>query len=218
MAGPFLLCVLCGFHFAYFAVKAVFYRRGREVEDAKAAKGTKADREKLMTFRPKAGRIRRMASFWIPTVNDPAVDAGSNRLRTGDGYEFDASGNTTGDAGGRTFVYDAENKQTSVSDANGVIGQYWYDGDGHRVKKYVPSTGETTVFVYDASGKSVAEYSTVVAAANDAKVAYLTVDHLGSPRINTDQNGAVTARHDYHPFGEEIASSSKNNLTQLRRR
>jgi RHS repeat-associated protein len=32
----------------------------------------------------------------------------------------------------------------------------------------------------------------------------LTNDHLGSPRINTDQNGAVTTRHDYHPFGEEI--------------
>jgi RHS repeat-associated protein len=35
-------------------------------------------------------------------------------------------------------------------------------------------------------------------------VSYLTNDHLGSPRIYTDQNGAVIARHDYHPFGEEI--------------
>ncbi|RMG03209.1 MAG: RHS repeat-associated core domain-containing protein, partial [Acidobacteria bacterium] len=31
-------------------------------------------------------------------------------------------------------------------------------------------------------------------------------DHLGSPRINTDANGNVTARHDYHPFGEEIGT------------
>jgi RHS repeat-associated protein len=36
----------------------------------------------------------------------------------------------------------------------------------------------------------------------------LTADHLGSPRINTDQNGAVTARHDYQPFGEEIQRAS----------
>lgn len=136
-------------------------------------------------------------------IYDPAVDAGSNRLSTGDGYAFDDSGNTTGDAEGRTFVYDAENKQTTVSDANGVIGQYWYDGDGRRVKKYVPATGELTVFVYDAGGKSVAEYSTIVETAN-AQVAYLTADHLGSPRINTDANGAVISRHDYHPFGEEI--------------
>ena len=33
---------------------------------------------------------------------------------------------------------------------------------------------------------------------------YLTSDHLGSPRINTDASGNVAARHDYMPFGEEI--------------
>ena len=79
-----------------------------------------------------------------------------------------------------------------------------YDGDGKRVKKYVPDTGEVTVFVYDASGKSIAEYSTIVAISTDAKVNYLTSDHLGSPRINTDAAGSIIARHDYHPFGEEI--------------
>ena len=43
----------------------------------------------------------------------------------------------------------------------------------------------------------------------DAKVAYLTNDHLGSPRIDTDANGAVTSRHDYRPFGEEIITSQR---------
>src|SRR5690606_24957852 len=64
--------------------------------------------------------------------------------------------------------------------------------------------------VYDAGGKSIAEYSTIVASPQDAKVAYLTNDHLGSPRINTDQFGAVIARHDYHPFGEEIFSADRS--------
>jgi RHS repeat-associated protein len=36
----------------------------------------------------------------------------------------------------------------------------------------------------------------------------LTIDTLGSPRINTDAFGLVKARHDYMPFGEEIASST----------
>jgi RHS repeat-associated protein len=31
---------------------------------------------------------------------------------------------------------------------------------------------------------------------------------LGSPRINTDQNGQVISRHDYQPFGEEIQRAS----------
>jgi RHS repeat-associated protein len=143
-------------------------------------------------------------------IYNPGINGdGKNRLNASNGYGFDNAGNTADDAQGRTFVYDAENKQISVSDPNGTIGQYFYDGDGKRVKKYVPSTGEVTIFVYDAAGKEIAEYSTIVAASQDAKVNYLTADHLGSPRVNTDQNGNVTARHDFHPFGEEIATSQR---------
>lgn len=36
-----------------------------------------------------------------------------------------------------------------------TVGEYHYDGDGKRVKTHVPSTGEVTVFVYDAGGKQV---------------------------------------------------------------
>ncbi len=71
------------------------------------------------------------------------------------------------------------------------------------MKKIVPATGEVTVFVYDAAGKLVAEYSTTIETANP-QISYLTNDHLGSPRILTDQNGAVVSRRDFHPFGEEI--------------
>jgi RHS repeat-associated protein len=141
-------------------------------------------------------------------ICNPTINASNNRISSS-GYSFDNAGNTTADAQGRTFVYDAENKQIEVIDDSVTVGEYFYDGDGKRIKKYVPSTGETTVFVYDAAGKLVAEYSTIVASTNDAKVAYLTNDHLGSPRINTDLDGDVIARHDYHPFGEEIATSQR---------
>jgi len=148
-------------------------------------------------------------SFAYPNITNPTVSASNNRFASGQDYSYDLSGNTTTDATGQTFIYDAENKQVEVSDSNGVIGQYWYDGDGKRIKKYVPATSETTVFVYDSLGRSVAEYSTIVASPQNAKVSYLTNDHLGSPRINTDANGAVTARHDYHPFGEEIYTTQR---------
>ena len=68
---------------------------------------------------------------------------------------------------------------------------------------------EETIFVYDATGKLIAEHSNEVASSPDAKIAYLTNDHLGSPRINTDINGNVTARHDYNPFGGEVTSSNR---------
>ncbi len=136
---------------------------------------------------------------------NPSIDTANNRFTTGQGYTYDNAGNTITDASSKTFTYDGENKQTKVQSGSTVIGEYFYDGDGKRVKKYVPSTGEITVFVYDASSKMVAEYSTVVASSADAKVNYLTNDNLGSSRITTDANGVVISRRDFMPFGEEVA-------------
>jgi RHS repeat-associated protein len=146
-------------------------------------------------------------------LENPEIQTSDNRIKSdqdGDGvadYTFDYAGNTTKQANGMTFVFDAESKQIEVKNSSSVtLGQYFYDGDGKRVKKVVPN-GETTIFVYDASGKMVAEYSTVLNPT--PQVSYLTNDHLGSPRINADQNGAVIARHDYHPFGEEITGGAR---------
>ncbi|MBK8811930.1 MAG: hypothetical protein IPN69_14535 [Acidobacteria bacterium] len=142
---------------------------------------------------------------------NPSVNAANNRLSASDGYQFDAAGNTTRDAQLRKFTYDAENKQTKVESVNssgtvtGTIGEYVYDGGGRRVKKIAYANNqptETTVFIYDASSRLVAEYSTNLNP--KPQVAYLTNDHLGSPRINTNENGAVIPRHDYRPYGEEI--------------
>ena len=55
---------------------------------------------------------------------------------------------------------------------------------------------------YNASGLMVAEYSTTPP--QSPTTSYLTNDNLGTPRINTNASGQVTARHDYLPFGEEI--------------
>jgi RHS repeat-associated protein len=140
---------------------------------------------------------------------NPSFNTSNKRINS-TGYFFDSAGNTTNDPSGQSFTYDGEKKQVLVTNESGTVCQYWYDGDGKRVKKYVPPSettpGETTVFVYDAAGKEIAEYSTIVASPTEAKVNYLTAEHLGSPRVNTDQNGAVTARHDYMPFGEEIGN------------
>jgi RHS repeat-associated protein len=37
---------------------------------------------------------------------------------------------------------------------------------------------------------------------------YIATDHLGSTRMVTDQNANVVGRHDYLPFGEEIAANT----------
>lgn len=165
------------------------------------------DRYGNRTFDTTLNRTTTIPANCPVAVCNPSVDVLNNKLV---GYQFDTSGNTKFDAENRTFIYDAENKQVEVKNSSSqTISQYFYDGDGKRIKKYVLGTGETTIFVYDAAGKLVAEYSTIVASTNDAKIAYLTNDHLGSPRINTEAIGNVTARHDYHPFGEEIATGQR---------
>ncbi len=137
-------------------------------------------------------------------VLNPDLNPANNRMASGQDYTYDAAGNVIEDAEGRTFTYDAENKQVEVENSlSQTVGQYLFDGDGKRVKKIVPLTGEVTIFVYDAGAKLIGEYSTVVET-QDPKVQYLTADHLGSPRINTDENGNITSRTDYMPYGEEI--------------
>ncbi|MEP6847324.1 MAG: polymorphic toxin type 10 domain-containing protein, partial [Acidobacteriota bacterium] len=82
---------------------------------------------------------------------------------------------------------------------------------GKRVKKVTDQ--ETTVFVYS-SGKLIAEYSTQVS--SQPHTDYTTTDHLGSPRIITDELGQVTARRDFMPFGEDIFVNVGNRTTALK--
>jgi RHS repeat-associated protein len=125
-----------------------------------------------------------------------AYSAATNRLNA-NGY--DGAGNQTQEGVSRTFTYDAENRQLTF---NATAGQYVYDGDGRRVKK-VDGTG-TTVMVYDAGGRMIAEYTSGSPTGNGTS--YITADHLGSTRVVTKSDGTVKARYDYLPFGEELGA------------
>lgn len=142
----------------------------------------------------------------------PTVDPATNRFTTGQGFVYDLNGNLIQDAENRGFTFNGDDKQTVVRNLNipapagnpdaNVVGRYYYDGEGARVKK-VTNT-ETTIFVYDGFGALAAEYSTTIAA--QPTISYLTTDHLGSPRVVTDRQGNVTSRRDFLPFGEEISA------------
>ena len=53
----------------------------------------------------------------------------------------------------------------------------------------------------------IAEYSGEVAA--EPRVSYLTTDHLGSPRVVTDERGSVASRRDFTAFGEESFTAQR---------
>jgi RHS repeat-associated core domain len=139
----------------------------------------------------------------------PTIDPATNRLTTAQGYVYDLNGNLTQDNLNRQFIFNGDNKQVEVKDAsNNVLGQYYYDGSGLRVKKVTPL--ETVIFVYNASGNLVAEYSTQELA--NPTISYLTSDNLGSPRVLTDSAGAIASRRDFMPFGEELYAGTANRL------
>ena len=160
------------------------------------------DRFGNRNFDTTSGATTTMVGTCTTAICNPSFDPSNNRFAGGQGYLYDATGSVTQDAEGKKFVYDAENKQVSFggggSTTNG--GAYAYDGDGHRVKKEV--AGEVTIFVYDDAGQMVAEYTTTTS--SSPQINYLTADMLGSPRIDSDASGAVVARHDYLPYGEEL--------------
>jgi RHS repeat-associated protein len=133
----------------------------------------------------------------------PQVDVNTNRFQSGQGYSYDPAGNLIGDPQGREFIFNGDNKQVEIRDANGdLIGEYVYDGNGKRVKKVTPA--ETVIFVYDGLGKLVAEMSTAVPPVQPT-VIYTATDPLGSPRVLTNKQGQVVSRRDFMPFGEELA-------------
>jgi RHS repeat-associated protein len=142
----------------------------------------------------------------------PAINLETNRFISTQDFGYDKTGNVIKDkvnGNVRNFVFNGDNKQVHVKDANNVaIGTYYYDGNGARVKKTVG--GEVTIFVYDGSGKLVTEYSTAIPTANPT-VSYTTTDNLGSPRVITDKNGNVISRRDFMPFGEELNANNATN-------
>jgi RHS repeat-associated protein len=130
---------------------------------------------------------------------NPQISGTTNRI-TSAGYSYDYAGNLKTDAAGHSYDYDAENMQVKYDT---TVALYSYDGEGHRVKSVTNNQTLTTLFVYDAMGKMLAEYANTTPSGGGTS--YLTQDALGSPRVITASNQSVKARHDYLPFGEEIS-------------
>lgn len=144
-------------------------------------------------------------------TNNPTVSAVNNRI-TSTGYSYDDAGNLLCDpvhpcVQGQSSVtayyeYDAKNLLRTVggAPANGGTA-YVYDGDKRRVK--IVAGAVSTIFVYDAAGRLLAEYGGDGSHAGGAN--YITQDMVGNTRVVTGQNpNEVKKRYDFLPFGEGV--------------
>jgi RHS repeat-associated protein len=154
-----------------------------------------------------------------PTYSIVSGSADNNRfaLNQGSGYtyEYDQDGSITKDALGQKFSYDGEGRENAffaVGNNTTTPNQnYGFDGEGKRVTKSDGGlNGNATIFVYDAGGNLIGEYeSCTICELAEPRVSYMTTDHLGSPRIITDANGAVVSRKDFTAFGENVTSPER---------
>ena len=142
--------------------------------------------------------------------NNPTFNQANNRIDDTvagqTAVTYDQAGNLTKDVENRPYTYDGDGKLATFNGGQEVSGgaTYYYDADGRRVKKVVGGS-VTIIYVYNLTGLLVAEYSS--AAPNQLGTSYLLLDTLSSPRLITAVDGSVRSRHDYFPFGEEIAGN-----------
>ncbi len=152
------------------------------------------------------------------------------------GYCYDAAGNLLAETSSPcpptspTYTYNAENELTSTAGVN-----YFYDGDGKRVEKYMATdppfyelywygtgtdaleetdgTGSTTDSAFHEyvflNGSRIARRD----ASSSGDVEYYFADDLDSTRILTDSSGNTLEDIDYCPYGNEcyVATETSTN-------
>jgi RHS repeat-associated protein len=156
-----------------------------------------------------------------------SYDPNSNRLvQVGsESLSLDAAGNLQGDALSSFAYYGSGRLKAVINGATGLTS-YTYNVQGLRTRKVGFSA--TTVFHYDAEGRLLMETTgggtlirayvwddTVPIAQIDRNpvtgqetLVYLHSDHIGTPRLATNQSGTVVWRWEGAAFGESAPTGS----------
>jgi RHS repeat-associated protein len=132
----------------------------------------------------------------------------SSTNRAASGMSYDIAGNVIND-GMHNYVYDAENRLATVSDA-GI--SYIYDAEGRRVGK-----SDGTVYTIDGGGGVLDEVKGGVwkrsevylggkhlATVTTATVVFVHSDWLGTERARTNMLGVVCETETSQPFGDNV--------------
>ncbi len=146
----------------------------------------------------------------------------------------DLNGNMTGNSsGGQSwgYGYNGRNRLVVVQANGATVGTYTYNALGQRIQKVATMpTAITSRFVYDAASHLIGEYTnssgrdyiwmddipvaTVDTVNSVSMVSYITADHLGTPRVVSNNVGTTIWQWAYtgNTFGE-LAPVSANGYT-----
>jgi RHS repeat-associated protein len=171
------------------------------------------------------------------------VNAGNNRLTAANGspFGYDGAGQvlTTGSA---SYAYDGVGMMTSSQTAGGPVNLYVYTPSDERIATVLLTSGgaeaSSTWSFRDASGKVLRRFNKVavsgqwnwvwrqdyvysdtlmLASENDAapKTLHYFPDHLGTPRLITDQGGMQVGLASYFPFGAPATASGVDDVKKF---
>ncbi|HEX2836057.1 MAG TPA: RHS repeat-associated core domain-containing protein [Thermoanaerobaculia bacterium] len=169
------------------------------------------------------------------------IDNGTNQIVDA---TYDSAGNVIA-FDGHAFSYDVLNMQTSDIGA-GVERDYVYTPTEERIAVYTPGTGAWRWTLRDASNRLLREFTSedgstghgtdswrwskdyiwrdnlllatrqIEPGSTSVSTYYYHLDHLGSPRVITNQSNAVVGGHSYHAFGPETSDGlNEPSLTSL---
>jgi len=158
---------------------------------------------------------------WSYTVDEDHRLKQYNKTGLSATMAYDAMGNarwrnvTQGTTTRYEYVYDAEDRLTTVKRGGTTIATYAYDGLGRRVKAVEDSTTSYFVYsglslIYSVTGTSTTRYvyasGLLVAQVTDGATSYVHQVVLGSVRALSDGNGHWTYFTQYKPFGQEYGT------------
>lgn len=167
----------------------------------------------------------------VPVVRVLPVDSATNRFG-GPGYGHDAFGNLTtwqgrrvaydaldmpvamaweesGELVSRAFVYAPGNERlVAIEHGQGAVEDWTLRGpSGDAMRELQRAPGGAAIWQRDYVSLGGDTSMSFEAADGGERLRYYHVDHLGSTRAITDEQGGVVARYDFYPFGEFAAVS-----------
>ena len=185
------------------------------MRDASSAVTYQAD----FTYDPASNRLSQTVNGTTTTYTynnlDQMLTAGSGQ------YQYDGRGNlvqVTDGANVTHYSYDAADRLTGVTLADGTAVTNVYDADGRRVQQ--TAGGQTTDYlwdeaspdgdvVYQTSGASSASYvlggTELLSQTRDGVASYYLHDGQSSVRDLTNAAGAVTDTYDYSAYGDLLS-------------
>ena len=143
-------------------------------------------------------------------------------------YTYNATGAPI-QRGQLRYEYDAKEQLTALYRDEQLLARYAYNGFGERIRKVVYSQGRRptiTYFLYsgstlvaeaDESGEITAQYQYLedhrpVLMLQGKQAFVIHTDHLGTPRVVSDEQGEIRWQASYTPFGKAIITQSDVNL------